>query len=86
MATNRVPFTLIAWAEQTTDAGLTTILNSTSPIFAFMLTALITRHKAVTSSKLFGIAAGSIGTCLIVGVEALGGFNRTRDYRRRFRE
>src|ERR1700726_3815710 len=40
-----VPFTLIAWAEQTTDAGLATILNSTSPIFAFLLTVLITRHE-----------------------------------------
>src|SRR4051812_30452526 len=28
-----VPFTLIAWAERTVDAGLATILNSTSPIF-----------------------------------------------------
>ncbi|MEZ2130707.1 MULTISPECIES: DMT family transporter [unclassified Sinorhizobium] len=69
-----VPFTLIAWAEQTTDAGLATILNSTSPIFAFLLTALITRHEAVTRRKLFGVAAGLIGTSLIVGVEALGGF------------
>lgn len=69
-----VPFTLIAWAEQTTDAGLATILNSTSPIFAFLLTALITRHETITSRKLFGVAAGLIGTCLIVGVEALGGF------------
>jgi drug/metabolite transporter (DMT)-like permease len=69
-----VPFTLIAWAQQTTDAGLATILNSTSPIFAFLLTALITRHEAVTSRNLFGVAAGLIGICLIVGVEALGGF------------
>jgi len=68
-----VPFTLIAWAEQTTDAGLATILNSTSPIFAFLLTALITRHEAITARKLFGIAAGLLGICLIVGVEALGG-------------
>lgn len=68
-----VPFTLIAWAEQTTDAGLATILNSTSPIFAFLLTALITRHEAITGHKLFGIAAGLIGICLIVGVEALRG-------------
>src|SRR4051812_34097989 len=43
-----VPFTLIAWAEQTVDAGLATILNSTTPIFAFLLTVLITRHEAVT--------------------------------------
>lgn len=69
-----VPFTRIAWAEQTTDAGLATILNSTSPIFAFLLTALITHHEAVTSRKLFGVSAGLFGTCLIVGVEALGGF------------
>ncbi|MGO4437634.1 DMT family transporter [Rhizobium sp. RAF56] len=68
-----VPFTLIAWAEQTTDAGLATILNSTSPVFAFMLTMLISRHEPVTDRKLFGVAAGLFGTCLIVGVQALGG-------------
>jgi drug/metabolite transporter (DMT)-like permease len=68
-----VPFTLIAWAEQTTDAGLATILNSTSPIFAFLLTVLIIRHESVTGRKLFGVSAGLIGTSLIVGVEALGG-------------
>jgi drug/metabolite transporter (DMT)-like permease len=71
-----VPFTLIAWAEQTTDAGLATILNSTSPIFAFLLTVLVTRHEAVTGRKLFGVAAGLAGTCLIVGIEALGGLGR----------
>ncbi|HQS11407.1 MAG: EamA family transporter [Rhizobiales bacterium 24-66-13] len=68
-----VPFTLIAWAEQTTDAGLATILNSTSPIFAFLLTLLVTRHEAVTGRKLFGVAAGLLGTCLVVGMQALGG-------------
>ena len=68
-----VPFTLIAWAEQTTDAGLATILNSTSPIFAFLLTVLITRHEAVSGRKLFGVAAGLLGICLIIGVQSLGG-------------
>lgn len=69
-----VPFTLIAWAEQTVNAGLATILNSTTPIFAFVLTTLITRHEVVTSRKLLGVAAGLVGTCLIVGVQALSGF------------
>lgn len=68
-----VPFTLIAWAELTVGAGLATILNSTSPIFAFLLTALITRHEVLTVQKLFGIATGLLGTCLIVGVQVLGG-------------
>jgi drug/metabolite transporter (DMT)-like permease len=68
-----IPFTLIAWAEQTTDAGLATILNSTTPIFTFLLTVLITRHEAITRRKLFGVAAGLLGVCLIVGFDALAG-------------
>ena len=71
-----IPFTLIAWAEQTTDAGLATILNSTSPIFTFLLTVLITRHEAVTGRKLFGVFAGLLGVCLIVGFEALEGLGQ----------
>jgi len=71
-----VPFTLIAWGEQTTDAGLATILNSTSPIFTFLLTALITRHEVVTNRRLFGVAAGLIGISLIVGVEAFRGLGQ----------
>lgn len=71
-----VPFTLIAWAEQTVDAGLATILNSTTPIFTFLLTVLITRHEPVTGRKMFGVAAGLTGICLIIGVEALEGVGR----------
>lgn len=68
-----VPFTLIASAERSVDAGLATILNSTSPIFTFLLTALITRHEPVTTRKLFGVGTGIIGICLVVGTQALGG-------------
>ncbi|WFP63170.1 EamA family transporter [Mesorhizobium sp. WSM4904] len=68
-----IPFTLIAAAERSIDAGLATILNATSPIFTFLLTALITRHEPVTLRKLVGVGAGIAGICLIVGTEALGG-------------
>lgn len=68
-----VPFTLIAWAEQTIDAGIASILNATTPIFAFLMTALITRHEAVTARKLVGILAGMTGISLIIGMEAFGG-------------
>jgi drug/metabolite transporter (DMT)-like permease len=69
-----VPFTLIAWAEQTVEAGFAVILNSTSPIFTFLLAVLLVRGEAVTARKLFGVIAGMAGICLIVGLEALGGF------------
>lgn len=68
-----VPFTLIAWAEQTIDAGIASILNATTPIFAFLMTALITRHEAITARKLVGIVAGMTGISLIIGMEAFGG-------------
>ena len=68
-----IPFTLIAWAEQSLDAGLATILSSTSPIFAFLLTFAVTRDEPATRRKLSGTVAGLAGICLIVGVQALGG-------------
>jgi drug/metabolite transporter (DMT)-like permease len=70
------PFTLIAWAQRTVDASLATILNSTGPIFAFLLTFLITRHEAVTGRKLLGVIAGIAGIVAIVGPQALDGLGR----------
>jgi drug/metabolite transporter (DMT)-like permease len=61
------PFTLIAWAEQSVEAGLATILNSGSPLLAFAATWLITKHEQVTPRKLFGVIAGLTGICMIVG-------------------
>lgn len=71
-----VPFTLIAWAETSVDAGLATILNAGSPIFAFLLSLLLFRAEAAVGRKLLGVAAGMCGVCLIIGVEALSGFGR----------
>lgn len=68
-----LPFTLIAWAEQSIDAGPAVILNATTPIFTFLLTALVIRHEPVSGRKLFGTIAGMTGVCLIIGVEALSG-------------
>jgi drug/metabolite transporter (DMT)-like permease len=68
-----IPWTLIALAERALDAGLATILNSTSPMFAFFLTLALTRQEPVSARKLFGVVVGMAGICLIVGVQALAG-------------
>lgn len=68
-----VPFTLLAWAEREVQAGIATILNSTAPVLAFAGTAYLTRHEAVSRLKLFGVAAGLAGTCLVIGPSALAG-------------
>jgi drug/metabolite transporter (DMT)-like permease len=71
-----IPFTLIAWAEQSVDAGLATILNSSAPIFAFILTICLAHQQFSTGRQLFGVISGLIGICLIVGVQALSGIGR----------
>jgi drug/metabolite transporter (DMT)-like permease len=68
-----IPWTLIAWGERSLDAGLATILNSTSPIFTFFLAFAITGAPALSARKLLGVLAGMAGICLIVGVQALNG-------------
>jgi drug/metabolite transporter (DMT)-like permease len=71
-----IPFTLIAWAERSVEAGLATILNSASPIMTFLVTWLITRHERVTLRKLLGVVAGIAGICLVVGVSAFDGLGK----------
>jgi drug/metabolite transporter (DMT)-like permease len=68
-----IPWTLIAWAERSLDAGLATILNSTSPVFTFFLTLIVARQETMSLRKLFGVIVGIAGICLIVGVHALSG-------------
>jgi drug/metabolite transporter (DMT)-like permease len=68
-----IPWTLIAWAERSVDAGLATILNSTSPIFTFFLTLAIARQDALSWRKLLGVVAGMAGICLIIGLQAFHG-------------
>ncbi|BCB20310.1 EamA family transporter [Bosea sp. ANAM02] len=69
-----VPFTLIAWAERSVDAGLATILSSTSPIFVVLLICLSAKAERLPALRLAGIAAGLAGTVLIVGMQAMAGF------------
>jgi drug/metabolite transporter (DMT)-like permease len=71
-----IPFTLIAWAEQSVDAGLATILNSSAPIFVFILTWCLARQQSATGRQFFGVISGMIGICLIVGVQALSGIGQ----------
>ncbi len=68
-----IPWTLIAWAERSVDAGLATILNSTSPIFTFFLTLAMAHQNAPSWRILFGVVAGMAGICLIIGVQAFHG-------------
>jgi drug/metabolite transporter (DMT)-like permease len=68
-----VPWSLVAWASRTIDAGLATILNSLSPIFIFLITWAITRHEPATPRKFVGVVLGLAGVLAIIGMNALAG-------------
>lgn len=68
-----VSWLLVAWGQQYISASLSGILNSTSPIFVFLITLLFTRHEPVTFQKFFGMLAGLGGVCVVIGLDALGG-------------
>ncbi|KGF70502.1 hypothetical protein LL06_05175 [Hoeflea sp. BAL378] len=66
-------WTVLAWGQRHVDSGLASVLNSTSPIFVFLFTALVTRHEPAPPRKLLGACLGLGGVVLIVGPSALQG-------------
>ncbi len=67
---NVIPFTLIATAELHLTASLGAILNSTSPFFAVLVTAVWER-VAPRRAQLIGSVVGLVGVCLLVGAGPL---------------
>ncbi|CAH1650100.1 Permease of the drug/metabolite transporter (DMT) superfamily [Hyphomicrobiales bacterium] len=72
-----VPFTLIAWAERSIDAGLASILNGTTPVFVFLISLALMPGKRPDWRKGLGVTAGMAGISLIVGVDAFTGLGHT---------
>lgn len=68
-----LPFTLIAWAQLYVQAGVTTILNSITPVLAFLALWAINGPKEVTARKCLGVVAGMVGICLVMGSSVLHG-------------
>ncbi len=69
-------WTVLAWGQQYVDSALAGVLNSTSPIFVFLITLLWTRHEPITVRKAVGAALGLVGVVLLVGVDALAGIGQ----------
>lgn len=69
-------WTLLAWGQQFVDAGLASVLNSTSPIFVFLFTALVSRHEPLGGHRLAGALIGLGGVVAVVGLDALSGLGQ----------
>jgi drug/metabolite transporter (DMT)-like permease len=71
-----IPYTFIALGQQTVDSGLTAILNSTAPLFVYLISVVWTHHEPMTLRRLSGAAIGLSGVVLIAGTNALTGLGR----------
>src|SRR5215468_1828840 len=71
-----IPYTLIAIGQQSVDSALAAILNSTTPIFVFLISLAWTRHEPLTAGRVFGVATGVGGVVLIAGASALTGLGQ----------
>jgi len=59
-----LPFTLISWGEMHIDSGLAGLLNSTPPLFAFLITFFILGQRAAAFRKAAGVVVGFGGVLI----------------------
>ena len=69
-------WTIVAWGQQYVESSLATVLNSTSPLFVFLITFFFPRHESTSGRRLAGACIGIGGVILIVGTDALNGLGQ----------
>lgn len=68
-----LPFTLISWGEKHIDSGLAGLLNSTPPLFAFLITFFILREGDAPLRKFIGVVIGFLGVLVTLGPDIISG-------------
>jgi drug/metabolite transporter (DMT)-like permease len=71
-----VAWLVLAWGQQYVPSGLAGVLNSTSPLFVFLITAIMVRGSATSMMQVVGVMLGFVGVLLTVGFDALQGFGQ----------
>lgn len=69
---NAIPFTLIFLGQTKIGAGLASILNATTPLWAVLVAQVFTTDEKITPAKLIGCALGLAGMVMLIGPAALG--------------
>lgn len=72
---NAIPFTLITWGQTEIESGLASILNATTAFFGIAVAAIFLADEALSPRRVAGALIGVAGVAVIMGREALGGFD-----------
>jgi drug/metabolite transporter (DMT)-like permease len=64
-----LPFSLITYAEQSTDSTLAAILNASVPLFTILIAAAALTDERITAPRLGGLLIGFVGVAILVGFD-----------------
>ena len=62
---NAIPFTLFAVGERSVDSGVAGVLNSTTPLWALLITLVIGTERSLGVVRMGGLVLGFVGTLVI---------------------
>jgi len=68
---NIIPFSLIAWAEQSVPSAEVGILMALMPIATLLLAHWLLEHEPLTWKRFMGVVVGFVGVGLLVGEDLL---------------
>ena len=72
---NAIPFSLIFWGQTQIESGLASILNGTTAMLGAVVAGVLLADEPLTARKIGGALLGLIGVGVIMGPEAVSGFN-----------
>lgn len=62
---NAIPFTLFGIGEQTLNSGVAGVINSTTPLWALLISIMLRVERNLSVIKVSGLVIGFVGTLLI---------------------
>ena len=69
MMNSAVPFTLIAWGQQTVSSSVTALLIAASPFLTLLFSHYLTKDDRFSVNRLFGLLIGFSGVFVLFGHE-----------------
>lgn len=75
LLSNVIPFSLIVYGQKQIGAGLASILNATTPLFALIVTHFMTEDEKLTPLRLAGVVCGFLGVTIMLGPSAVDGLS-----------
>lgn len=71
-----IPYTLITFGQQSVDSALAAILNSTTPLFVFLMGRAGIGSDEIDGGSPFGVMLGLAGVVMIAGADAFVGLGK----------